>query len=85
MIHVINAELRDDYKISIEFNNGEKGMIDFKKILEEDHREIVRKLLDKDLFKTVKINLNTLCWDNDVDFAPEYLYEQTELTEEKVA
>ena len=85
MIHIINVELRNDYNINIEFNNGKKGTIDFKKILEEDHRDIVKELLNKDLFKTVKINLNTLCWDNEVDFAPEYLYEQIELIGEKVA
>ncbi|MFP3090186.1 DUF2442 domain-containing protein [Treponema sp. TIM-1] len=76
MIRVINAELKGEYKILVEFNDGIKGIMDFKKILEEDHREIVRELLNMDLFKTVKVNLNTLCWDNDVDFAPDYLYEQ---------
>jgi hypothetical protein len=81
MIQVINAELQNDYRICVEFNNGTKGIIDFKKILEEDHREIIRELLDKELFKTVKVNLNTLCWDNDVDFAPDYLYEQLEAKE----
>ena len=76
MKHIIHAELKGNYKIFVEFNNGTKGTIDFQKILEEDHREIIRELLDKELFKTVKINLNTLCWDNEVDFAPEFLYEQ---------
>ena len=74
MIHVTFAELKNDYNIYLEFNNGTHGIIDFKQILEEDHREIIKELLNKDLFKTVKINLNTLCWDNDVDFAPDYLY-----------
>ena len=76
MIRVIHAELEDDYKIYLEFNDGVKGTIDFEKILNEDHRNIIRELLDKKLFQTVKINLNTLCWDNEVDFAPDYLYEQ---------
>jgi len=84
MIHVVNAELENDYRIFVEFNNGTKGTIDFKKILEEDHREIIRELLDKNLFKTAKVNLNTLCWENGVDFAPEYLYEQVK-TEKKAA
>jgi Mg/Co/Ni transporter MgtE len=84
MIRVINAELKNDYRIFVEFNNGVKGIIDFKKILEEDHREIIRELLDKELFRTVKVNLNTLCWDNEVDFAPDYLFEQIEASE-KVA
>jgi hypothetical protein len=78
MIKITNAELKGEYKIFVEFNNGIKGIIDFKKILEEDHREIIKELLNIDLFKTVKVNLNTLCWDNDVDFAPDYLYEKIE-------
>jgi len=85
MIHVLDAELINEYKVCVEFNNGKKGTIDFKKILEEDHREIIRDLLNKDLFNTVKVNLNTLCWDNEVDFAPEFLYDQLELIDKKVA
>jgi len=78
MVHILKAEIINDYNISIEFNNGTKGTINFKNIFEDDHREIVKELLDKDLFKTVKINLNTLCWDNTVDFAPDYLIEKIE-------
>jgi len=84
MIHVINAELKNDYNVYIEFNNGNKGTINFKDILENDNREIFRELLNKELFKTLKVNLNTLCWDNEVDFAPDYLYERMKM-EEKVA
>jgi len=84
MVRVINAELENDYKIYVEFNDGTKGTIDFKKILEEDNRAIIRELLNKDLFKTVKVNLHTLCWDNEVDFAPDYLYDQIKI-KEKVA
>jgi Mg/Co/Ni transporter MgtE len=84
MVRVINAELRNGYKIYVEFNDGAKGTIDFKKILEEDHRAIIRELLNKNVFKTVKVNLHTLCWDNEVDFAPDYLYDQIKM-QEKVA
>jgi hypothetical protein len=84
MVWVIKSELREDYKVYIEFNDGVSGVIDFKKILEEDHREIIRELLDKDKFQAVKIERHTLCWDNGVDFAPEYLYEQVAV-QEKVA
>jgi Mg/Co/Ni transporter MgtE len=84
MVRVINAELKNDYNIYVEFNDGVKGIIDFKRILEEDHRAIIRELLNKDLFKTVKVNLHTLCWDNEVDLAPDYLYEKIKAGE-KVA
>jgi hypothetical protein len=82
MIRIVSAELRDEYKILVEFNNGEKGIIDFKEILEEDHRKIIKELLNMDLFKTAKVNLNTLCWDNDVDFAPDFLYEKIYTSEQ---
>ena len=83
MIHIVYAELKNDYNIYVEFNNGINGVIDFRHILEEDHRDIIRELLNKELFKTVKVNLNTLCWDNEVDFAPDYLYRQVEKNKDK--
>jgi len=41
-------------------------------------------LLDLEKFKTVKLGYHTLCWDNGVDFAPEYLHEQV-IAQKKVA
>jgi hypothetical protein len=76
MVWVIRAELKNDYKIFIEFNDGIKGIIDFKEKLSNDHRQIIRDLLDYNKFKTVKVDMDTLCWDNGVDYAPEYLYEE---------
>ena len=84
MVWVIKAELRGDYKIYIEFNDGLKGVIDFKNKLMTDHREIIRELLDTDKFNAIKIERDTLCWENGVDFAPEYLYEQVAV-QKKVA
>jgi Mg/Co/Ni transporter MgtE len=84
MIKIVRAELKESYRIYVEFNNGTKGIIDLKKIIENDHREIIRELLDMRIFTTVKVNLNTLCWDNGVDFAPDYLYEQIKI-KEKIA
>jgi len=81
---VIKAELQENYKIYIEFNDGLKGVIDFKNKLTTDHREIIRELLDKDKFEAIKIERHTVCWDNGVDFAPEYLYDQIKM-QQKVA
>ena len=78
MIKIIDAELRDDYTVYVEFNDGKSGFISFKKILETDHRQVIRDLLRKEVFDTLKINLNTLCWDNGVDFSPDFLYQHVE-------
>jgi uncharacterized protein YkvS len=76
MVLVVKAELRENYRVFIEFNDGVSGIIDFYDKLENDHRQIIRELLDMEKFKTLKTGLDTVCWDNGVDFAPEYLYEQ---------
>jgi len=76
MVWVVRAELKDNYRVFVEFNDGISGIIDFKEKLTNDHRQIVKDLLDLNKFKTVKVNMDTLCWDNGVDFAPEYLYEK---------
>ena len=83
MVRVTTAKFINEYNIHIEFNDGTNGILNFKKILEEDHREIVKDLLNEELFKTVKVYLNTLCWENEVDFAPDYLYEQILKNKEK--
>ena len=76
MLGVTKVVLRGDYTVYVEFNDGQNGVINFKEALEKDHREIIRELLDLKKFNTVKLGFHTLCWDNGVDFAPEYLYEQ---------
>jgi uncharacterized protein YkvS len=76
LVWVIKAELRENYKIYIEFNDGLSGIIDFKDKITTDHRSIIKELADKNKFNKIKIERHTVCWDNGVDFAPEYLYEQ---------
>ena len=76
MVWVVNAELTGNYEVFVEFNNGVSGVIDLRDKLASDHRQIVRDLLDTGLFKTMRVDLDTVCWDNGVDFAPEFLYEK---------
>jgi hypothetical protein len=83
MVWVVKAELLEDYRVYVEFNDGVSGVIDFYDKLQNDHRQNIRELLDLEKFKTVKAGLDTICWDNGVDFAPEYLYER--IVREKVA
>jgi hypothetical protein len=79
------VELKDEYKVFVEFNDGISGIIDFKEKLINDNRQIIKDLLDINKFRTVKLDLDTLCWDNGVDFAPEYLYEKIKDEKKKIA
>ena len=85
MVWIVKVELKDDYKVFVEFNDGMNGIIDFKEKLQNDNRQIIKDLLDLNKFKTVKLDLDTLCWDNGVDFAPEYLYEKIKGQNKKIA
>jgi len=76
MLGITSVLLKGEYTVSVEFNDGENGIINLKNELEKDHRAIIQELLDLELFKTVKIKFDTLSWENGVDFAPEYLYDQ---------
>ncbi|MCL2800146.1 MAG: DUF2442 domain-containing protein [Treponema sp.] len=76
MVWVTKAEIRDSYNVYVEFNDGLNGIINLFNVINNDHRLIVKELINIDIFKTLNTELDTLCWDNGVDFAPEYLYEQ---------
>jgi hypothetical protein len=53
------------------FENGEKRQFDMKPYLETG---IFQELKDISLFKTVRINFDSIEWDNEADFDPEILY-----------
>jgi hypothetical protein len=40
MVWVIKAELKGDYKVFIEFNDGTSGVMDFKEKLSNEHRQM---------------------------------------------
>jgi hypothetical protein len=75
MIWVTKAALQGGYNVAIEFNDGLKGVIDFKPVFEQEKIEPIRELLDLKKFQTMTTDTYTLCWDNEVDLAPEYLYD----------
>jgi hypothetical protein len=74
MLSVINAEYVSDYKILVEFNNSSKGIIDLSDSL---WGPVFNKLKDINEFKKFKISsvFGTIVWENNADFAPEFLHD----------
>lgn len=66
----------EDYKLLIQFTNGEKRLFDFKPLLD---MPCYAPLKDMDLFRRVYIECGTAAWNEDIDIAPETLYEQSAL------
>lgn len=75
LLEVKEAEYIRDYIINLKFNNGDEIYVDLKTTLLNEKRNIFKPLLDKNYFKDFSIKLNTICWKNEADFAPEFLYE----------
>ncbi|MBQ0142450.1 MAG: DUF2442 domain-containing protein [Prevotellaceae bacterium] len=73
-LEVIKAEYIDGYRLQLFFNNGEVRVADLRPSLKG---EVFEPLHDIEMFKRFTINFNTVVWENEVDFAPEYLYEMS--------
>ncbi len=75
ILNIISAEYKDEYKVFLTFNNGETVLSDLKETIFSDPRKIFYPLREKDYFKSFSIRLNTITWENEADFAPEFLLE----------
>lgn len=75
-LEIVRATYLEDYKISLEFNNGETYVVDFRTEL---NGTMFLPLKNIDLFRNFRIVFNTIEWKNGADFAPEYLYELAHL------
>ncbi|HHT9124764.1 MAG TPA: DUF2442 domain-containing protein [Candidatus Brocadiia bacterium] len=71
--HVLEAEYVKDYKVKLKFNDEIQKIVDLESYVEKGG--IFSELKDKEYFKKFFIDLNTLCWPNGADIAPERLYE----------
>ncbi len=80
MIHLIKQIIQvEPYQIVLLFNTGEEKTIDLNQKLQEWSKSETSKfkaLLYPDYFKSVKLNqeLETIYWENGVDFCPDTLY-----------
>lgn len=81
--HVINAEYVNDYIVKIKFDDGSVKMADLSSYAKRGG--VFSNFSNKEFFKKFFIDLNTLCWPNGADIAPERLYEIGMPVEEKVA
>ena len=61
----------DDYILAVVFENGEKGCLDIKPILDFG---IFQRIRDRKAFKQVKVSFDTIEWACGVDLDPEYIY-----------
>lgn len=73
---VTRAEYIGDYKLKIEFEDGCTGIVDFLHYTQKGG--VFSKFRNLSFFKkfTVSKDLGTIVWNDEIDIAPETLYEQ---------
>jgi len=61
----------NNYELSIDFDNGESGILDMKPFL---NIGVFTKINTPDAFKQVHVSFDTIEWDSGVDLDPEFVY-----------
>ena len=70
---VLHAKPREDYTIELEFFDGKHGVFDVKPLLNEP---LFAPLNTLAFFMTAHADHGTVIWNDEVDIAPEILYEE---------
>ncbi len=60
-----------DYKLYLEFNNGEVKIFDVKPFLSKG---IFKELQNSEMFNSVRVVDGSVQWNNEADFCPDTLY-----------
>ena len=76
ILKIVKAEYVEDYVLRLTFNNGEIRLMDFLPLMDKG---ICKKLRDLDYLKSFALDPFTVDWNNEVGFAPRFLYERSVL------
>ena len=73
MIWVTDAKALPDFRLRVCFSDGSEGEIDLREFIETDSRPIVKALRDQSTFSSIRVEMDTVVWENGFDLAPEFL------------
>ena len=76
IISIEQAEYVEEYILRLKFNDGKEAEVDFGPFLQQSLNPLIRKYLDKDMFKQFTVEHGDLFWnDYDLCFLIADLYE----------
>jgi hypothetical protein len=74
LLDVTKVEARPNYKLFLEFENGEKRIFDMSALMDKRPFE---RLKDSSVFLAAKVAYGTVVWPGNIDIAPETLYDRS--------
>ena len=69
-----HVQPNEDFQLLLTFANGEKRLYNAKPLLE---KPLYTQLRNPSFFMTAKAEYGTVLWNDDIDIAPEHLYENS--------
>lgn len=78
LIAVQSVVPKEDYTLQLRFSTGECKLYNAQPLLS---KPAFQSLNSKIFFLTAKVDCGTVVWNDDIDIAPEHLYEQSVLLE----
>lgn len=76
MIWVTEAKTLPDFRLRVRFSDGTEGEIALKDFIARGTRPVVTALRDPLAFSALRVDMDTVVWDNCFDPAPESLHVQ---------
>ena len=75
VIWVVDAKALQPYRLWVRFSDGAEREVDLQSFVFGDSRPIVAALRDPQAFARMRVQSDTVTWDNGFDLAPEFLYD----------
>ena len=63
-ISILHADYKGDYRIHLEFSDGEKKVVDFENFLKKAKNPMTQKYLDKKLFSSFSLEYGDIVWND---------------------
>jgi hypothetical protein len=74
VIWVVEAKALPAYRLHLRFSDKTEGEVDLREFIMSDKRPVVEALRDEEKFGAIRVEMDTVVWDNGFDLAPEFLY-----------
>lgn len=74
MISIKTAEHLGDFQIRLKFSNNLVGVADLEDTISSDPRSVFHELRNPAKFQQFQADGYTICWENGLDLAPEFLF-----------
>ncbi|MGQ0835657.1 MAG: DUF2442 domain-containing protein [Gammaproteobacteria bacterium] len=72
-VWVTQAKPLPNYRLWLRFSDASEGEVELRDFIFGDSRQIVRELRDPKVFGALRVDADTVVWENGFDLAPEFL------------